>query len=65
MWSLGQNLDQIRSNVVKKQRNWPFNRFFFHILHEVYISKQDAVGIEIPEWKLQAKLARNTIFEGN
>ena len=27
--SLGQNLDQIRSNVINKQRNWYFNEFFF------------------------------------
>ena len=32
---------------------------FFNILHEV------VVVIEKPEWKLKAKLARNTIFEGN
>ena len=38
---------------------------FFSILHEVYIYKQDIVVIEIPEWKLKAKLARNTILEGN
>ena len=38
---------------------------FFHILHEVYTWKQEVVVIKIPEWKLKAKLARNTIFEGN
>ena len=27
---------EIRSNVMKKQRNWYFNGFF-HILHEVHI----------------------------
>ena len=27
--SLGQNLDQIRSNVINKQRNWYFNGVFF------------------------------------
>ena len=39
--------------------------FFLNILHEVYIYKQEVVFIEIPESKLKAKLARNTIFEGN
>ena len=39
--------------------------FFFHIQHEVYIYKQEVVVIEIPEWKLKTKLARNTISEGN
>ena len=38
---------------------------FFVILHEVYIYKHDVVFIEISEWKLKAKLARNTIFEEN
>ena len=27
VWSLGKNLGQIVSSVVKKQRNWDFNRF--------------------------------------
>ena len=49
VWSLGQNVGQSRFNVVKKQRDWHFNRVFFHILHEVYISKQEVVSIEIPE----------------
>ena len=38
---------------------------FFHILHEKYIQKQEVVVIEIPEWKLKAKMARNTTFEEN
>ena len=42
-----------------------FQCFFSDSLHEVYIYKQDIVVIEIPEWKLKAKLARNTILEGN
>ena len=36
---------------------------FFHILHEVYMYKQEIVVIEIPGWKLKAELATNTIFE--
>ena len=39
--------------------------FFFHILHEVYIYKHQVVVREIPDLKLNAKLARNTKFEGN
>ena len=35
---------------------------FFHILHEVYICKQEVVVIDIPEWKLKAELARNTVY---
>ena len=34
VWSLGQNLGQIRSIVVKKQKNWPLSMGFFQILHE-------------------------------
>ena len=37
---------------------------FFDILHELYIYKQELVFIEISEWELKAKLARNTIFTG-
>ena len=32
-------------------------------MHKVYIYKQEVVVIQ--EWKLKAKLARNTIFERN
>ena len=35
------------------------------MLHNVHIYKQQVVVIEIPACKLKAKLARNTIFEGN
>ena len=31
---------QIRSSVVKKQRNWHFRRGFFSILHEGAIKKK-------------------------
>ena len=66
MWSLGQNLGQVWSNVKKKQIKTVISvRFFFNILHEVYICKHEVVFIEISEWKLMDKLARNTIFEGN
>ena len=61
MWFVG----QIWYNIVKKQKNPSISMFFFNILHEVYICKQEVVFIEIPKWKLKAKLARNTIFEGN
>ena len=30
-----------------------------------FTSKRYIVVVEIPEWKLRTKLARNTIFEGN
>ena len=41
VWSLGQYLGQIRSNVVKKKTNkLVFQWGFFHILYEVHICKQ-------------------------
>ena len=65
VWYLGLNLGETRSNIVNKTKKLVFQWGFFHILHEVYICKLKVVVIEIPEWKLKAKLARNTIFEGN
>ena len=60
MWSLRHNFGQIWYNVVKNQETGiSVTNGVFYILHEVYIF------IEIPEWKLKAKLARNTIYEGN
>ena len=32
---------------------------FSHILHEEYILKQEVMVVEISEWKLKAKIARN------
>ena len=64
----GANLEQIRSNVVKKKttKKLVFQWVFFHVLHEVYtFTSKKVVVIEIPEWKFKTKLARNTIFEGN
>ena len=57
---MGPNLVQCE----KTKKNWYFNGFF-DILLKVYIYKHKVVFIEIAEWKLKAKLARNTIFEGN
>ena len=50
---------------MKKTKKLVFQWDFFHILNEVYIYKKKGRVIEIPEWKLKKKLARNTIFEGN
>ena len=36
--------------------------FFFSFFAWVYIYKQEVVVIEIPEWKLKAKLAGNTLY---
>ena len=55
---LGQNLGQIRSNVVKKVKNR-----FFHILHVEYILKQEVVVAQTPEWKFKANIAKMPHFK--
>ena len=60
MWSLEQNLGQVRFNVVKNKETGILVVFSYFAR-----GMQEVVVIEIPEWKLKAKLARNTIFEGN
>ena len=60
---LGQNLGKIRSNVVKKVRKLALPIHFSHILHREYISKQEVVVVQIPEWKFKANIARNAIFQ--
>ena len=48
---LGQNLGQIRPNVVKK-RNGHYQYIgigFFHILHGEYFLKQKEVVVQMPE----------------
>ena len=49
----------------KNKEKLIFQCGFLDILHEVYIYKHEVVFIEISEWKLKARLARKTIFEGN
>ena len=47
---LGQNLGQIRSNVVKKKKEMGIIiSFFFHILLREYLLKQDLVVVKPPE----------------
>ena len=61
---LGQNLDQIRPNVVKKVKKRALSIGFFHILHGEYLLKQKVVVVQTPEWKCKANIARNATFEG-
>ena len=42
---LGQNLDQIRSNVVKKVKKFALSIGFSHILHREYILKLKIVVV--------------------
>ena len=62
---LGQNLGEIKFNVVKKSKETGIiiSRFFsYRILHGEYILKQ--VVVKRPEWKFKASIARNAIFQG-
>ena len=62
---LGQNLGQIRSNVVKKAKKLVLSMVFFHILHGEYILKQEVVVAKIPDWKFKTNIARNATFQGS
>ena len=62
---MGPKLGQIWYNVLKKKRKTGISIFFSDILYEAYIYKHEVRFIQIPESKSKAKLARNTIFEGN
>ena len=48
-WMVGQNLGQIRSNVVKKRKKPELSIVFPHILHGKYILKQEKVVVQTHE----------------
>ena len=50
---------------MRKQRKTGISMGFFYILLEIFMHKHEVVFIEIPEWKLKAKLVGKYIFEGN
>ena len=56
---LGQNLDQIRSNVMKKVKKQALSLGFFHILLGENLLKQKVVVVKPSEWKFMAIIARN------
>ena len=62
---LGQNFNQIRSNVVKKVKKLALSIAFSHILHGQYILKQEVVVVQTTEWKFKANVGRNATFEGH
>ena len=62
---LGQNLGQIRPNVVKKIKKQALSISFFHILHGEYLLKLKVVVVQILEWKFKANIDRNATFEGH
>ena len=48
---LGQNLGQIRPNVVKKVKKQALSIGFVHILHGDYLLKEKAEVVQTTEWK--------------
>ena len=60
---LGQNLGQIRSNVVKKKGKLVLSIHFSHILHGHGEIKQELVVVQTPGWKFKANIARNATFQ--
>ena len=62
---LGQNMDQIRFNVVKKVKKQTISLGFFHILFGEYFLKEKVVFGKPPEWKCKTIIARNTKFKGH
>ena len=61
---LGQNLGQIRPNVVKKVKKQGLSISLFHIPHGEYLVKQKVVVAQILEYKFKANIARNATSEG-
>ena len=62
-WMVGQNLGQIRSNVVKKRKKPELSIVFPHILHGKYILKQEKVVVQTHEYKFKAKIFRNATLK--
>ena len=61
---LGQNLVQIRSNVVKKVKKQALSLAFSYILLGENLLKQKVVVVKPPEWKSMAIIATNAKFKG-
>ena len=62
---LGANFGPNKIQCCEKTKKLALPMGFFCLLYEEYILKQEAVVTEIPDWKLKAKIARNTTFEEN
>ena len=50
------------SNVVKKVKKQAISLYFFHILLEDYLLKQEPMVVKSPEWKFMAIIAKNVKF---
>ena len=62
---LGQNLGQIRSNVVKKVKKQALSLVFIsYFTWEIPFQAKKVVVGKSPEWKFMAIIARNAKFKG-
>ena len=61
---LGQNLGQIRPNVVKKVKQWALSIVFFLYSTWGIPFKEKIVVLQTYEWKFKENIARNITFEG-
>ena len=61
---LGQDLGQIKPNVVKKVKKEALSISLFHILHGEYLLKQNVVVVQTLEGKFKTNIASNATFEG-
>ena len=60
---LGQNLDQIRSNILRKVTKQALAISFFHILQGEYFLKQKVVVVQTSEYKFMVKATGTVTFE--
>ena len=60
---MGQNLGQIRPNVVKKVKKWALSIGFFSYFAWEIPFKAKVVVVQTHEWKFKANIARNNAFE--
>ena len=58
MWCYGQNLGLNRSNVLKKAKKLALSIDFF-----IFCMANTFKWLEIPEWKFQVNIARNTTMK--
>ena len=60
---LGQNLDQIRSNILRKVTKQALAISCFHILQEEYFLKQKVVVVQTSEYNFMVKTTGTVTFE--
>ena len=64
VWSLGKIWAKLGKMLWKEVKKLTLSIVFSHNLHGEYISKQEVVVVQTPEWKFKANIARNATFQG-